>query len=72
MSAEQIGTGTPDGATLGVSGGKVSLYGATPVAQQAIGSAVATTNLGTTGILAGLNALNTLTEKLKLIGIVKT
>lgn len=46
MASEQIGTGIPDGSTLGVSGGKVSFYGVTPIAQRS-GSTQATLTLTT-------------------------
>jgi hypothetical protein len=70
---QQLDTRNPDGCRIGAATtDKVGFYGVTPAAQQAVGAAVATTNLGTTGILAGLNALNTLSAALKTIGIVKT
>ena len=58
-TVEQIGMMTDDGCVIQASGGLVAFYGGTPVAQQVI-AAVATTDLGTTGILAGLNKINSL------------
>lgn len=43
MSAEQVGTGLDDGVTVGISGGKVSLYGATAVVRASAITAPATT-----------------------------
>ena len=69
---EQIGTRNPDGCVLGqATTDKVGFYGITPVVQQAVGAAIATTDLTTTGILAVLNGYNALIAKLKLVGIVK-
>ena len=74
MSAiQQLSQGLDDGVCLGQSStDKVSMYGITPTVQLAVGAAVATTDLTTTGILAVVNAYNTLITQLKLVGIVKT
>ena len=40
---EQIGAGNPDGLRLGVTGGKVALYGATPAIQAVTIAALTTT-----------------------------
>jgi hypothetical protein len=73
MAVEYIGNNAPDGMSIGSAiTEKVSMYGITPVVQQAVGAAISTTTLTTTGILAVINGYNTLIAALKLVGIVKT
>ena len=61
-TTEQIGTGNPSGAIVGVSGGKLALYGGTPVGQAAAISFTSTTNDSTevvnaiTAIIAAIGA----------------
>ena len=56
MAVEYLGTGNPDGTSMGLSASeKISFYGTTPVVQQA--SAAAGTDAATTQALA--NALRT-------------
>jgi hypothetical protein len=70
---QYVDSNLPDGAMLGqLTTSKVGMYGTTPVVQQAVGAATATTDLTTTGILAVINAHNTLIAALKLVGVVKS
>lgn len=63
MTAEQIGTGHPDGSRLGISGGKVGFYGTTPVTRPSVtwpNTGTATTTLNETKCNRLMAALVTL------------
>lgn len=61
MAAEVLGSGQPDGTTLGRSNDKISLYGETPVVQKqmtvAVGTDIATVILELAEIRAALVGL---------------
>jgi hypothetical protein len=56
----QVGVGQPDGDRLGVDGGKVGFYGATPVVQQTTNTAATDLATATAAIAAIKTALTNL------------
>lgn len=58
----QVGVGQPDGDRLGVSGGKIAFYGATPVVQQ-------TTNVDATDLATATAAIAAIKTALTNLGL---